>query len=269
MARTTRTLALAGALAASDAAAHDLFLKPDSFAIAPGARARLTLLNGTFLHSENAVKRERLRDLSLVGPAGRTALDPVSWSDGGLATVFEALLPGPGTYVVAASTRPRELRLEGAAFNAYLKEEGIDGVLEARKASGELNKAARERYSKHVKVLLRAGEGGGDAWSVALGYPAEIVPAANPAGLKPGASLSLRCLVGGKAVAGIVVIAGHVGPDGKLVEQRATTASDGIATIRLSAAGAWFAKFIQMVRTSEPNLDYESTWATLTFGVQP
>jgi hypothetical protein len=31
------------------------------------------------------------------------------------------------------------------------------------------------------------------------------------------------------------------------------------------AAGRWYVKFVHMVRATEPGLDYESKWATLTF----
>jgi hypothetical protein len=41
-----------------------------------------------------------------------------------------------------------------------------------------------------------------------------------------------------------------------------------VAQVTLDAAGKWYVKFIHMVRATEPGLDYESKWATLTFEVR-
>jgi hypothetical protein len=40
-----------------------------------------------------------------------------------------------------------------------------------------------------------------------------------------------------------------------------------VAEVTLDAPGGgrWYVKFIHMVRVTEPGLDYESKWATLTF----
>jgi hypothetical protein len=54
--------------------AHDLFLKPESFLLPPQSDVRIAVLNGSFTASEASVTPDRLRDLSLVGPAAsRTA----------------------------------------------------------------------------------------------------------------------------------------------------------------------------------------------------
>ena len=50
-----------------------------------------------------------------------------------------------------------------------------------------------------------------------------------------------------------------------------TTRTDGygIARIPLSAGGRWYVKTIHMVeRDAEPDVDYESNWATLTFEIR-
>lgn len=35
----------------------------------------------------------------------------------------------------------------------------------------------------------------------------------------------------------------------------------------IDAPGKWYVKFIHMDRATEPGLDYESKWATLTFAI--
>src|SRR6476620_7522792 len=71
---TVLLLLVAGALQA-----HDLFLRLDSFFVRPASAVQIRVLNGTFSKSENAVARDRLRDISVVGPAGRIHLDTTAW----------------------------------------------------------------------------------------------------------------------------------------------------------------------------------------------
>ena len=111
---TPRRVILAAAtllLVASVALAHDLFLKLDTYFLEPHTRVRIPVLNGTFTKSESFVAPERIADLSLVAPGGRTRLSPVAaWSQGpDSASVLSIELGDAGTYVAGAATRPREL----------------------------------------------------------------------------------------------------------------------------------------------------------------
>src|SRR2546428_11407072 len=107
-------------------------------------------------------------------------------------------LGAPGTYVVGVSTKTREIELGAEAFNAYVEEDGIAGVLEARRRDNELGKGAREQYSKHVKAVFQVGRDRSDGFNVTLGYPAEIVPIDNPYGRVRGGRLRFPCLMGGR-----------------------------------------------------------------------
>lgn len=257
-------------MSAASLAAHDLFLKLESYFVRPASRVRIHVLNGTFSASENSITRDRVRDLSVVAPEGIVRLDTTVWSDRGDTSVLTIQLGAPGTYVVGASIHPRELRLEAKDFNEYLASDGVPDVLASRKASGELAKPARERYSKHVKAVLQAGEPRTDAFATALAYPAELVPLENPYRLKVGETLRVRALVDGAPIAGQLVIAGGRNSSGARITQASTrTDSSGVAGIRLRSAGLWYVKFIRMVRSqADTTIDYESKWATLTFQIR-
>ncbi|MGH7718431.1 MAG: DUF4198 domain-containing protein [Gemmatimonadaceae bacterium] len=250
--------------------AHDLFLKPDDFFPAPGAEVTVRVLNGTFSLSENSVTKDRVRDISLVGPSGASRLDTTVWSDRGDTSVLAVRTGAEGTYVIGASILPRALRLEAKEFNDYLASDGVPDVLAARRRDGELNFPARERYSKHVKAVVQAGSARTSGFDHVLGYPAELVPLDNPYSLRPGASLRVRALVDGAPVAGQLVISGGRTPRGGRIAQRsARTDADGVVRVRVGSPGAWYVKFIHMARvTADTSIDYESKWATLTFGVR-
>jgi len=251
-------------LVASVALAHDLFLKLDTYFLAPHTRVRIPVLNGTFTTSENFIAPDRIADLSVVSPGGRTRLSPATaWSRGPDSTSLLSIeLGDAGTYVAGASTRPRELELTAEQFNSYLKEDGLPDVLEARARDNELGRGARERYSKHVKAVFQVGEARTEWFGVVLGYPAEIVPLENPYAIARGATLRVRCLVDGRPVANQPVLWGGPG-----AERSTRTDSLGVAQVTLDAAGKWYVKFIHMARANRAGLDYESKWATLTFEI--
>jgi hypothetical protein len=250
--------------------AHDLFLRLERYFVPPNSDVRVYVLNGTFSKSEGAVTRDRLRALDLIGPAGVTPLDTVAWVPAGDTTILTVRTGDAGTYVIGASLRPRELRLEAKDFNTYLATDGVPDVLEARRRSGELDRPARERYHKHVKAMLQVGTRRSDGFDRALGYPAELVPLDNPYALPRGSSLRVRALVDGRPVANQYVVTGGRGAGGSRIAQRSVrTDAGGVARVPLRSAGIWYVKFIHMERaTADTTIDYESKWATLTFQVR-
>jgi hypothetical protein len=249
---------------------HDLFLRPTRFFVPENSEVTIHVLNGTFSKSEGAVTRDRLRALDLISPASVSPLDTSAWVPTGDTTVLTLRTGEAGTYVVGASLKPRELRLEAKDFNTYLATDGVPDVLEARRRSGELDKPARERYHKHVKAVLQVGTERSSGFDRALGYPAELVPLDNPYALQVGASLRVRALVDGRPVANQYVVSGGRRAGGARIAQRAVrTDTDGVARVPLRSAGVWYIKFIHMARaTGDTTIDYESKWATLTFQVR-
>jgi uncharacterized GH25 family protein len=270
--RTLRVPLTAAALvlvATGVAAAHDMFVKPARFFVEENAEVLVRVLNGTFSKSENSIARPRVRDISVVGPAGRQQLDTAEWTAAGDTSTFRVRTGTTGTYVIGASTRANVIPLEAKDFNLYLRDDGIPDVLEARRKAGELEKPARERYAKHVKALIQVGQARSDHFSTELGYPAELVPLDNPYALARGRTVRVRTLVDGAPAANQFVLYGGRTPNGGRIAQRsARSDSAGVARIPLRGAGVWYIKFINMTRTPADTVDYESKWATLTFQVR-
>lgn len=246
--------------------AHDLFLKLDTYFLKPGTRATVKLLNGTFQTSDGIVRRERLRDARVVLPGGDVVRPSAEqWRDEAQTTMLDIETKGAGTYVVGVSTAPREIELRAKDFNEYLAHDGLPDTLAERRRRGELNKDVRERYSKHVRAILQVGDERTDDYKTLLGYPVEIVPVSNPYALRPGQVLEVLFLKGGKPVADQFMLAGYE-LNGRLSREiSARTDRNGVARFRLRSRGKWYVKTIHMTRVSEPHLDYESKWATLTF----
>jgi uncharacterized GH25 family protein len=263
------SLVLLGVMAVVPAVAHDLFLKPESFFVGVNSKVLVHILNGSFMVSEGAVAFARLKDVSVVSPAGVRANPTESAFTKNETTSFLNVdTKEAGTYVIGMSTMEREIDLEGKDFNEYLSHDGIPDTLAERKEKNELDKKVRERYSKHVKSIIQAGNTQTDSYKTILGYPVELVPQRNPYKLKVGNTMEILCLRDGKPLVNQFVMTGRE-TGGKLVEgKNLRTDKNGIARFKLDAAGKWYARFINMVRLSDPRLDYESKWATLTFEIR-
>ncbi len=268
---------------AATAHAHTLFLKLESFFLEPNSTNVVALLNGDFDRSENVISRDRMIDVRVVGPGG-TANPPASaWRDtamfrsdpDSLDTALLTFETGEaGTYAIGVSTAPTVFTLTAQEFNEYLVHDGIVDMIEQRAADGTTNDEATERYSKHVKAIVQVGDARSGEWSLELGYPVELIPQENPYELGVGDDLEVLFLSGGEPVANQLVYANyesHHQHEGDEHVEAVTTRTDerGVVTIPLSAAGRWYLRTIHMVETtSEPDVDYESNWATLTFQVR-
>jgi len=249
--------------------AHDLFLKLDSYILRPNSKVSVRLLNGSFRASEGAVARDRMRDVSVITPTGNISHpEPTAWRDEGMTALLDLQTGDAGTYVVSVSTKPREIDLKAADFNEYLSHDGIPDTLAARKKSGELGRNVRERYSKHVKAIFQVGDALTENYKTPLGYPVEITPQQNPYSLKVGRTLEVLCTLDGKPLVNQFVIAGRETRSRKVPEINTRTDGSGIAHFKLRGAGKWYVKMIHMTPLTDPALNYESKWATLTFEVR-
>jgi uncharacterized GH25 family protein len=253
----------------AQASAHDLFLKFDSFFLKPNAKTTARLLNGYFNRSENAVSRDRMSDVSVITPVGDRINPPATdWRDENNSALLDLQTGSAGTYVIGVSTKPREIALKAAQFNDYLRHDGLPDTLAQRRRDNELSKAARERYSKHVKAIFQVGEERTGGFKTALGYPVEIIPRQNPYELKVGETLEVLCLKDGQPIANQFVMVGREANRRVIASPSVRSDTNGLARVKLTGAGRWFIKFIHMTKLGEPNLDYESKWASLTFEIR-
>ena len=275
MKKKTTALFILSLLAVSSLFAHDMFLKFSNYFLAPNSEATVMLLNGTFDKSENAIARNRMLDVSIVGPGDKVMHpDSSEWWDADNTAYLKFKTGEAGTYVIGVSTAARPIDLSADDFNNYLKHDGVLDVLEDRKKKGTLDQPAREIYSKHVKAIYQVGDKQTDSYNHSLNYPIEIVPQQNPYSLKKGDKLGFQVFRDGSPVANQIVYASHAGlhghdEDGNHMEAVTTrTDNKGMGEIELSETGIWYIRLIHMVEHPDPEIQYESNWATLTFEVK-
>ena len=251
--------------------AHDLFIKLDTYFLTPDSQVTIPIYNGTFMTSENSITTDRVLDVSVVKQGKRISVGTDRWLAGenNYTTYLTIETGAPGTYVVGVSTKHNDFGLAAADFNEYLRVDGIPDVLAAREREGELGVDVRERYGKHVKAVVQVGDAPSEGYDAKLGYPAEIVPMENPYELELGNDIVVQCLVDGQPVAGQLVIAGGHGANGAIHEREGRTDANGKVSFTIREAGRWYVKFINMAKAEgDPDIDYESKWATLSFEVR-
>ena len=177
----------------------------------------------------------------------------------------------PGTYLAGVSTRQNMITLSAADFASYLKHDGILDTLTAFEKTGSTSEV-RERYSKHVRMIFQVGEKRSEDFSRALGYPVEILLQDNPYALTVGDSLGFQITYEGKPIGNQLVYASYQGFTGgdETAAQAITVRSDekGLASFEIKAKGIWYISLIHMKKIDDPDADYQSDWATVTFEIR-
>jgi uncharacterized GH25 family protein len=257
---------------AEQVSAHEMFLKPQDFVLDANSDQVVRLINGTFDKSENSIKRERMANVSIVAN-GQTANPPAeSWYDDENSSYLKFRAGDEGTYVIGVSTRPNMITMTPEDFKAYLAHEGVLDTLAEFEKSNTLTEV-RERYSKHVRSIVQVGSKRTSDYEASLRYPVEIVLDQNPYELKFGSEVSFRVLFRGKPVSNQLARAsyegfhGHDASGGHINSYALRTDADGRARFLLSNKAVWYIALIHMEKIDDPEADYESNWATITFKV--
>jgi uncharacterized GH25 family protein len=265
--RTPAPLLLAILLFASmPALAHDFWLEPsDGFRPAAGDIISLRMFVGEAFRPEQELPpvSERITRLEVVSSSGKFDITPEGRRD-----ILPAIaLSDPGTFAIAMEREPSFITLDAEKFNSYLEEEGHHAIVSARLKDGSYGKPGRERYTRHLKMILSIGEST-EAWSHQFGTKLEIVPLADPAGLRPGSRLPLRVLFEGKPLAGarVGVVSRQDGTISR--EKMVRTDRSGNASVTVDSGGDFLVRTTWMRPCAKCNdADYESFWSAMTFAV--
>ena len=260
-----RRAALAGALALSSAAAlgHDFWIEPSSFRPAIGSTVGVRLVVGQKFRGDALPRNPAMisrfvlvTEAGEIPVPGRAADDPAG----------SVRIEQPGLGLIAYRSLESSISLEAAKFEEYLKEEGLEAVIEARARRGESAKPSKELFSRSAKSLIQASGSGTTGFDRILGLTLELVPEKNPYAMAAGDDLSVRLLFEGRPLAGALVVALPWDEPDRRVAARSDR--DGRVALRLARTGVWLVKAVHMVPVAgDPNADWRSVWASLTFEV--
>jgi uncharacterized GH25 family protein len=247
------------------ALAHDTWLLARPSAVEPGNPVTLELTSGmAFPAPETAIKPDRVARAA-VRLAGETA----DLKDRRSAAKFLQLTARPakpGIATLWVELAPKSIDLTPDQVKEYLDEIGAPAALRQAWTAMPEPRRWRELYSKHAKAYVRVGQPGEDrSWAEPAGMALEIVPEKDPTALRPGDELPVRVLRNGQPFANFAV--GLVGP-GETHGILKTTDGEGRATLPVARAGRWLLRATDVRRSTKPEADWESDFATLTFEVR-
>lgn len=262
-------LALA-ALVALPALAHDVWLQPTRFWIAPGENTAVSFQVGHGSNRERwGVDPSRVIRFDSLGPAGTVdrlaALRAV-----GLAQDSAMSFADAGAHLLVMESNHAFSELPAERFEAYLEEEGLTPAQDARRAARTTGRAGREIYSRRAKALIQVGPPGGAEQphiTGRAGLSLEIVPERSPYGLAAGASLPVRVWAGERPLAGGLVKLYDLAADARPVFTGRTDADGRISVPLPRQAGAWQMNVVwTRVLQGDPNADFETTFSSFAFG---
>jgi hypothetical protein len=266
MTRSTLALANVAVLMSFPAAAHDLWLEPSTFRPAPGIEVTATLLVGQGLHGESLPRNPMLIDRFVLRGEGPEM--PVGGAPGddpaGSVRVSET-----GLHWIGYQSHPYPVVLEAGRFEDYLRDEGLERILEERARKGQSAAGGRERFYRCAKSLLDvAGEkppaGKSRVFGTPFGFTLELVPDENPYALAPGSELPVLLSFRGKPIPNVLVVALNKNAPDKRVSAR--TDAKGRVRLPLARPGLWLVKAVYMdAAPPHAGVDWESWWASMTF----
>jgi hypothetical protein len=278
-------------LAAAPLFAHDFWIEPDSFRPGAGTVVAVHLRVGQNFDGDLVPRANHLIErFVLVTVDGET---PIVGPDAG--EPAGRVRPGAaGPAVIGYRSLTTPVELDAAKFEAYLREEGLETIIETRAQRGESARPGKEIYSRCAKSLLAVGPAApGPAAAAApgsasaakapaskstakvhgkppplhqrpLGFTLEIVPLADPFTMKPGATLPVMVLHEGKPLANVLVVA--MNAEAPLSKIRARSDKAGRARLTLDRPGFWLVKAVLMrPAPAASGADWESFWASVTF----
>ncbi len=263
----TRTVPLCLAAliwAGHPAGAHDFWIEPSSYRPAPGSVLRVHLRVGERFEGDLLPRRDDLIERfelqtsrKRVPVAGVSGLDPAGF----------APIDGPGVYTLIYESRGGRVELPSDRFENYLREEGLERIIEQRASGGARGKAGRERFFRCAKSMVVSGSPPPQP-SSASGLTLEIVPRFDPTRIRAGDPLPVTLLFRGRPLAGALVTVLSEEDPSHAIAQR--TDARGEATLAAPGSGPHLVKAVWM-EAAPPgsDVDWESWWASLDFDVSP
>lgn len=259
--------AIIGALLAiSPASAHEFWIDPHEFSVDPETGIKADLRVGQDFKGDafpyiparfSAFTRyDRLGESDVDGTTGDLPALQLAPRSEGLTIV---------TYV-SAGERIRFRDWE--KFSDYLAFEGLTAIPALHDARGLPRDDIRELYTRCAKALVSVGDTSGDQ-DRATGMRLELVAGENPKSIKPGTEISFTLLWEGAPLPDTQVALFTKGADGDAGTRTLTrTDENGQARFTLPATGPYMAASVHMIEApADRNADWQSYWASLTFGV--
>ena len=246
------------------AAAHEFWIAPDAYQVAPGDAIAADLRNGErFSGRALSLMPQRTERFEIVQG------DRVAAAEGriGDRPALAQPAPGEGLAVLVHETDDHLVSYDDLArFERFAAHKGFPEIAEAHRAGG-LPMPVRERYRRYAKSLVGVGDAAGADRPV--GLRAEIVALANPY-VEALAEMPVALLYEGEPAADRQIEVFARVPDGTVEVTTVTTDAEGRAVVPLEPGTEVMLDSV-FAEPVAPGAEDEAAWAThwanLTFAV--
>ncbi|MEW5757467.1 MAG: DUF4198 domain-containing protein [Pseudomonadota bacterium] len=256
-----RAVILVALLSAAPAQAHEFWIEPQHYRVAPGATVALRLFVGQDFKGDALIYLPELVERFVhVGPQGETSIDAVPGDD----PAGEINVTETGLHRVAYRSKASSISFNSRdEFERYLDLEGLERIRETSDYNARTRPPIHELFSRCAKTLIGAGASPAGT-DQPLGLRLELIAERNP--YTPGdfTRTPVRLLLDGKPLAGALVKAFH--HSDPRYNTRARTDAQGRALLDLHHPGVWLLNAVHLFPASAAaHAQWESLWASLTF----
>jgi uncharacterized GH25 family protein len=265
----TALLILIGLGIARAGHAHEFWIQPGEFQIAPGSVLSVALQVGDGgMRQRSPIPLHRVTRFDAIGPSNEPLDIRASLA---VTAKHDVMLDAPGTYVLALATDNRAYSRQSAErFNVYLETEGLTPALEHRARTHQMHVDGFERYSRAAKSIVLVGASGVQSQphvTRPLGLPLEIVPVVNPYSDPRPTSFPVRILYDRQVLPGALVKLINLEQDLAPVDARRSDTM-GLVAFPMPQTGNWLVTVVWTKRLENSSeADFETTFASLTFGL--
>ena len=253
--------------------AHDFWLQPVNFQLAPGGTTTMSIQVGHGINRQQSlITIDRVTRFDSMGMnTGRVdRISELHLGDANADTTLD--FPKSGLQVLSFATNGTYSDLPDIRYNDYAKFEGLTLAIDQRTRTNTMDQDGKEVYSRRAKALIQVGpysKKDDVAARTIVGLSLEIVPEINPYSPAFKGALPVRVYYEGKPLAGATVMMNNLQFDDRPT-QIVVSDAQGRATVNCPRVGEWqvnvvWTKPIQ----GDPKADYETTFSSLTFGYAP
>jgi uncharacterized GH25 family protein len=242
--------------------AHEFWLAFEKFVVKVGENVPLSFLVGEDFSGE--IWQGKMASFYLYNIQGKESIADLFPNKAEEKVVFT--FKTEGTNLLAFNSQDKHIELEPDKFLAYLQEDGLEDVIALRKQKNETDKTGREQYQRCAKVLVQVGEKMDNTFKTKVGHTFEIIPEQNPYQAQNGTQIQFKLLFKNKPLPNNMVKIWRK-TDGKLIKAYLKTDKKGLISLELEKKGAYMISAVKMIpMTKNPKADWQSYWASLTFG---
>jgi uncharacterized GH25 family protein len=248
------------------AQAHEFWLSSEKFTYQVGEELKINFNVGKhFIGKPWDLKLDKVEQLTLHHLNNVTDLRPTIKE--GTKENLALILKEEGTHIISMQSASSIQEVDANIFNEYLKENGLDEVIQYREQNGLTSKPVKENYTSFTKLMVQVGDKRDETYKKSIGFPLEIFIEKNPYNIKVGELIKFKVLYEGKPLFGAKIMVWNR-YDNRTTMQPVYTLQNGVIEARISSKGPWMVSVVKMVPSRDKSADWQSYWGSLVFGVE-